>query len=56
MDHQVFPDIHVSVVDEDPHLRERILPMKVLVLGYPRTGTSCKNHFQALSNSVADNL
>lgn len=36
-----FPDLQVSMVDEDPHLRKRTVPMKVLVLGYPRTGTSC---------------
>jgi len=41
MDRQQFPDLHVSMIDEDPHLRKRTVPMKVLVLGYPRTGTSC---------------
>ncbi|KAL8873068.1 MAG: hypothetical protein Q9174_001406 [Haloplaca sp. 1 TL-2023] len=35
-----FKDLNVSVKDEDPHLRSRMVPMKVLVLGYPRTGTS----------------
>ncbi|MCJ1350953.1 MAG: hypothetical protein MMC33_000935 [Icmadophila ericetorum] len=35
-----FPDLQVSMVDEDPHWRRRTVPMKVLVLGYPRTGTS----------------
>lgn len=51
---QQFPDIHVSVVDTDPHLRQRTVPMKVLVLGYPRTGTSCTNSSTAPSNSPAD--
>lgn len=36
-----FADIQVSIKDEDPHLRQRNTSMKVLVLGYPRTGTSC---------------
>ncbi|KAL8966373.1 MAG: hypothetical protein Q9183_003400 [Haloplaca sp. 2 TL-2023] len=36
-----FKDLNVSVKDEDPHLRSRTVPMKVLVLGFPRTGTSC---------------
>ena len=41
MSKQQFPDLHVPMTDEDPHLRHRTVPMKVLVLGYPRTGTSC---------------
>lgn len=41
MGRQDFPDIHVPLIDEDPHLRRRTVPMKEPVLGYPRTGTSC---------------
>ena len=37
-----FPDLDVEMIDEDPRLRHRTVPMKVLVLGYPRTGTSCR--------------
>ena len=39
-----FADLNVAIMDEDPHLRQRIVSMKVLVLGYPRTGTSCAVH------------
>lgn len=39
-----FADLKVAVIDEDPHLRQRSVPMRVLVLGYPRTGTSCARH------------
>lgn len=38
-----FPELYRPMVDEAPHLRHRTVPMKVLVLGYPRTGTSCKS-------------
>ena len=41
MSQRHFVDLQVAVIDEDPHLRYRTVPMKVLVLGYPRTGTSC---------------
>ena len=27
--------------DEDPQKRKRVVPMKVLSLGMPRTGTAC---------------
>lgn len=36
-----FPELYVHMEDEAPHLRHRTVPMEVLVLGYPRTGTSC---------------
>ena len=41
MPRKQFADLQVPIINEDPHLRHRIVPMKVLVLGYPRTGTSC---------------
>ena len=41
MGRKQFADLLVPIKDEDPHLRQRTTPMKVLVLGYPRTGTSC---------------
>ncbi|KAI4190722.1 MAG: hypothetical protein L6R41_000584 [Letrouitia leprolyta] len=40
MNTQRFPELYRPMVDEAPHLRERSVPMKVLVLGFPRTGTS----------------
>lgn len=43
MNTQRFPELYRPMVDEAPHLRERSVPMKVLVLGFPRTGTSCKS-------------
>lgn len=35
------PDIYVLIKDENPPLRGRRVPMKVLVLWFSRTGTSC---------------
>ena len=53
MAEQKLTYIHVQMKDEDPRLRSRKVPMKVLVLGYPRTGTSCISHLD-LCNTIAD--
>ena len=43
MGKQRFPELYKPMVEEDPRERQRTVPMEVLVLGYPRTGTSCKS-------------
>ena len=47
--HLQFPELYVPMVDEDPRTRTRTVPMEVLILGFPRTGTSCM--FLALGSS-----
>ena len=54
MAQQQFPDLQVQMKDEEPRLRNRIVPMKVLVLGYPRTGTSCSTLSLFTSPSVTN--
>ncbi len=35
------PELFDDTMDVDPRKRKRILPLKVLSLGMPRTGTAC---------------
>lgn len=48
-----FPELYRPMADEAAHLWQRTVPMEVLVLGFPRTGTSCKflHHLARLANA-----
>lgn len=35
------PELFTTTLDVDPRNRNRVVPMKVLSLGMPRTGTAC---------------
>ena len=41
------PELFVTSTDVDPRKRKRVVPMEVLSLGMPRTGTACMLSFTA---------